>query len=267
MIEIHPFVALMRTYCVDYTNSHDLSVCDSIMAHDYTLHMGEHHLRGRDEFYKPAVLAQFRQFPTLGLVVHDIVTNGDRLAMCFSEHGASDRHEGNLAAWSGIGVYRWNGTVLTENWVEQDYFSRQHQLDSGVPAPLDPPALDPWVIRAERENAATDTAIRLWLLEADHTGTVIDERSGTSGPQPRFEIESVVVDDIFTAGPKAAFHVTFAGVYLGGLDGCEAAIGTSASHSVAGIVEIADGHVVGRLITDRLGLWKRLQAGLESGGS
>ena len=34
-----PFVALMRTYCIDYTNSHDLSVCDSIMEPDYVVHI------------------------------------------------------------------------------------------------------------------------------------------------------------------------------------------------------------------------------------
>ena len=34
-----PFVALMRRYCIDYTNSHDLSVCDSIMEPDYVVHI------------------------------------------------------------------------------------------------------------------------------------------------------------------------------------------------------------------------------------
>ena len=29
-----PFVALMRRYVVDYTNSHDLAVCDEIMEPD-----------------------------------------------------------------------------------------------------------------------------------------------------------------------------------------------------------------------------------------
>ena len=32
---MEPFVALMRRYCIDYTNSHDQSVCDEIMAPEY----------------------------------------------------------------------------------------------------------------------------------------------------------------------------------------------------------------------------------------
>jgi hypothetical protein len=34
------FVALMRSYCIDYTARHDTSVCASIMTEDYTLHLG-----------------------------------------------------------------------------------------------------------------------------------------------------------------------------------------------------------------------------------
>jgi hypothetical protein len=65
---MEPFVTLMRRYCVDYTARHDLSVCDDIMDPGYTLHMGVHDLAGRDEAYKPAAAAQFRQFPGLCLL-------------------------------------------------------------------------------------------------------------------------------------------------------------------------------------------------------
>lgn len=75
-----PFVALMRRYCIDYTARHDLSVCDEIMVPGYTLHMGTHHLAGRDEAYKPAAAAQFRQFPGLCLTVSEIICSGDRFA-------------------------------------------------------------------------------------------------------------------------------------------------------------------------------------------
>ena len=36
---MEPFVALMRRYCIDYTNSHDQSVCDEIMHPDYVVHI------------------------------------------------------------------------------------------------------------------------------------------------------------------------------------------------------------------------------------
>lgn len=255
-----PFVALMRRYCIDYTNSHDLSVCDEIMRADYTLHMGEHHLTGRDEAYKPAVLAQLRQFPFLGLVVHDVVTNGDRLALRFSEHGASVKHGARLSSWSGIGVYRWDGSQLTENWVEQDYFSRRRQLDTGQPLELLPPALDPWMVAAAPSDDATEAAARAWLADGAFSGNDVhvDDSWRTGSPQPRFDVAEVVVDDLFTAGDTAAFHVTIRGTYRGGLPGLDAHIGTDVDHYAVGIVTFDGSRVRGDVITDRLGLERRL---------
>ena len=34
---MHPYAALMRRYCIDYTTVHDASVCDDIMRDDYTV--------------------------------------------------------------------------------------------------------------------------------------------------------------------------------------------------------------------------------------
>ena len=93
------FVALMRRYCYDYTNCQDFAACDSIMVPGYTLHMGTHDLMGRDEFYKPATQKQFDQFPGLVLTINEIITNGDRLCLRFSEHGASVRH----GLWRALG--------------------------------------------------------------------------------------------------------------------------------------------------------------------
>ena len=142
---MHPFVALMRTYCIDYTNSHDQTLYDQIMEPDYVLHTMGFTLSGRDEAYSPAVTQVFEEYPGLGLAVHELVLNGDRLCMRFSEHGAAADHDDRLTAWRGIGLYKWNGRRLVENWVEQDYASRDRQLASGVPNPLDRPHLDPWV--------------------------------------------------------------------------------------------------------------------------
>ena len=100
------FVALMRRYCLDYTNRHDVTQVPGIMEPNYTLRMGQHELAGRDTHYVPAASAQFKQFPGLGLTVHEIFSNGERLAMRFSEHGQSVKHGGRAAAWSGLGLYR-----------------------------------------------------------------------------------------------------------------------------------------------------------------
>jgi hypothetical protein len=254
---LHPFVALMRRYCIDYTNSHDLSICDSIMSADYTLHMGAHVLRGRDNAYKPAVEKQFRQFPTLGLVVHEIVTNGTRLAMRFSEHGASARFGGRLACWQGIALYKWDGNVLVENWVEQDYLARREQLDSGVPHPLEAPALDPWVTQPAETVQATEQLLSTWLCGVGFANWAASARAGSSGPA--VVIEDVIVDDIFAAGERAAFHVTARGRYSGGFKELDHRQGDPVDLYASGIATVAaDGQLDVNIVHDGLGIWKSL---------
>ena len=165
-----PFVALMRRYCIDYTARHDLSVCDDIMVPGYTLHMGVHHLAGRDEAYKPAAAAQFRQFPGLCLTVNEIICSGDRLALRFTEHGASARHDGARAAWGGVGLYRWDGQRLLENYVEQDYLARRRQLAGGGPDPVEPPAVAPWDTRSVPADPAAEAVTRGWLAAGTSPG-------------------------------------------------------------------------------------------------
>ena len=67
---MEPFVALMRRYCIDYTNRHDQSVCDAIMHPGYVVHISQLALP-RDAAYKPAVTHVFGRFPGLGLQVHE----------------------------------------------------------------------------------------------------------------------------------------------------------------------------------------------------
>src|SRR5688572_19572282 len=142
---MHPFVALMRKYCIDYTNSHDQSLYDEIMEPDYVVNINGAQLL-RSTTYSDAVTTLFAMTPGLGLVVHELVLNGDRLCMHFSEHAALPAGQGRaLACWRGIGLYKWNGKRLTENYVEQDYLAMQAQVASGEPHPLTPPHLDPWV--------------------------------------------------------------------------------------------------------------------------
>ena len=68
---MEPFVALMRRYCIDYTCSHDQSVCKEIMAPEYVVHMGGQVYR-RDEEYIPGVRALLEECPGLGLLVHEL---------------------------------------------------------------------------------------------------------------------------------------------------------------------------------------------------
>jgi predicted ester cyclase len=252
---VEPFVALMRRYVNDYTNRHDTSVCAEIMEPDYTLRMGPHEIAGRDELYIPAARKQFTQFPGLCLTVHEIVTNGDRLAMRFSEHGRSVRDDGRGAAWTGLGLYRWNGMKLVENFVEQDYLARRRQLSTGVPAVVEPPALAPWDTVAETADPAAEAVVRDWLVAPTDTVAVDDRDTITL-----LEETTSQVDDLFSAGSSVAFRVTRTGRYAGGLEDVDASlVGVPATMHLVGLVTVADGRVSGgRIVRDRLGLARSL---------
>lgn len=262
---MHPFVALMRTYCIDYTNSHDQTLYDQIMEPDYVLHTMGFTLSGRDEVYAPAVTQVYSDYPGLGLVVHEFVLNGDRLCMRFSEHGAAAHHGDQLTAWRGIGLYKWNGSRLVENWVEQDYEGRARQLSAGEPNPLEPPHLDPWVTThpVAEDASAVDTA-RRFLLAGDLTSAkgavVIDDSDTTGDVQHIVDVEHVTINDLFSAGPRVAFHITLHGAYTGGLAGLDRTrVGRPVELHVAGVATV-DGDTMRDLqaVSGKLGVAMRL---------
>lgn len=257
---MEPFAQLMRTYCIDYTNSHDLSVCDSIMTPDYVVRICGMALE-RDTAYKPSVEQVFQRFPALGLVVHELATNGDRLVMRFSEHGASA--SGELACWAGIGLYDWDGERLITCRVEQDFWSQRRQLRSGQPDPLEAPHLDPWTTTvAQPSDPAAEAVVRALLDAGDLSrvgGGRIDEGS-IDAHVPVVEAESVEVHDLFSAGDRVAFHVTFRGRCTDALEGIDAA-GRPGALDVAGLATVRGGEVVDlHAVTDRFGLAGALRA-------
>lgn len=261
---MEPFVALMRRYCVDYTNRHDPSVCDAIMHPSYVVHISQLDLP-RDAAYKPAVAHVFGRFPGLALEVHELVTNGERLAMRFSEHGMAPAEGNRAAAWGGIGLYKWNGAQLVENHVEQDFLAQQAQLSGAVPAaPLEPPHLDPWVgTRAEPANPDAEAVVRDWLARGDLRDApeiVIDSSwYEPLAPSP-IEVEKVAVNDLFSAGDQVAFHISQTGAYRGGLPGVsDARLGASVRLDCAGLARVAGGRVRAvRAVTDRMGTARAL---------
>jgi hypothetical protein len=244
----------MRTYCIDYTNSHDQTLYDQIMEPDYVVHINGMDLT-RDESYAPLVTSLFEQAPGLGLVVHDFVLNGDRLCMCFSEHGAMPTKHGlRLACWRGIGLYKWNGRRLTENYVEQDYLARRRQLAEGRPDPVEPPAVAPWDTRSVRADLAAEEVVRAWLDAGDLSGVTADDGRPPHRP---IAVSRTDVGVLFSAGPRVAFHAVQHGP-LTGEDPRFAGDGEAMLH-LAGIVRVEGGRVAGgRVIRDRLGLLRRL---------
>lgn len=271
---MEPFVALMRRYVNDYTNRHDTSVCAAIMEPGYVLHMGPHLVEGRDEVYIPAAQKQFTQFPGLCLTVHEIVTDGERLAMRFSEHGRSVRHDGRGAAWSGLGLYRWNGRKLVENFVEQDYLTRRRQLSSGVPDAVGAPALAPWDTGAEPPDPNAEAVVRRWIDAGLPGGDVtLDDGDATpllhdaTSDVATSDVATSDVDSLFSAGKHVAFRLSRHGRYAGGL-GADAGIddaaltGAAATLHLVGLVTVEHGRVSGgHIVRDRLGLARAVSAG------
>jgi hypothetical protein len=213
----------------------------------------------RDESYGPLVTSLFESAPGLGLVVHEFVLNGDRLCMCFSEHGAMPTEHGpRLACWRGIGLYKWNGRRLTENYVEQDYLAAQEQLATGEPHPLQPPHLDPWVMTEPvPPDPEAESTVRAWLEKGDlaAAGAIEIDDTRTGRPYvPVLDVDTVTVNDLFSAGPKVPFHVTLTGAYRDGLgDAAVDQVGAPTSLLVAGVAEVAGGAVANvRAVTTRL---------------
>lgn len=255
------FIKLMKHYVIDYTNRNDQTQTACIMEPDYELRMGDHLLRGRDTAYHAATAKQMTQFPNLCLTVHEIITSGERLAMRFSEHGASQLHDGRKCAWGGIGLYAWNGQKLVRNLVEQDYFSRRRQLRTGNPLPVDHPALSPWTETASAPDAEAESTVRAWLESgrlAATPGVVLDDQWTGAPVAPLIEQDRIEINDLFSCGNAVAFHIAQHGRLrpdeeLTGPDG------TPTHLHMAGIVRVQDGRVTsGRIIRNRIELARRL---------
>lgn len=264
---IHPFVALMKRYAIDYTNSHDQTIYPELFVEDYTVNIGGLALV-RDETYGPAVRWLYDRAPGLGLVVHELVLNGDRLCMRFSEHASMPVPGGGraLSCWRGIGMYAWNGERLVSNWVEQDFLSRRRQLETGRPDALEAPHLDPWVTTVPvPPDAAAEEIARAAIADGRlHEATVahIDEWVGDAGPLV-VEPDDVTFNDSFSAGRRVAVHATVRGSYRGGvLDVPDQAIGRDASLQVVALIDVAADGSLGevRAVTDREGVRAQLRA-------
>ncbi|GAM97761.1 hypothetical protein U91I_01390 [alpha proteobacterium U9-1i] len=258
---MNPFVSIMRRYCTNYVNCHDFSVLPQIMVDDYGLSMGEHVLRGRDTQYLNAARIQMTDISGMLLTVHEIVTNGERLAMRFSEHGASRRNHGKVASWAGIALYQWDGERLLHCAVEQDYRARKRQYANAAADLVDTPAAAPWDTVAAPADQESERVVRAWLAAGmPRRGAVSfdDEWLGVE-PESVLAPQETEVLDLFSAGSTVAFRVRQVGALAPGfLDGALAGIPVFL-HS-AGIVRTAGGGIVGgRIVRDRMGLERRLR--------
>ena len=261
-LTVPALAARLRRYCFAYTASHDPSVCDDIMVPEYALHMGEFEIRGRDGHYRPAAERQYRQFPGLGMSVHQLLVTPQRAALHFSEYGRSAL-SGTVAAWSGISLYRWDGDRLTECRVEQDYYARRRQLQS-EPNPLEQPAYDPWTAAEEQPDPAVEATTRRWLTSGGIArlppGSLDDEYAAAPA---RVVLEDAAIEilDCFAGAERAAFHVAATGTATAGPEPADALLDRVVTLYCSGIARVREGRVTAaRVISDRLAVERRAAA-------
>jgi hypothetical protein len=256
-----PLVGLMRRFALDWLGRADVDACAGIMAEDYSILIGGHTLAGREDAYIPGTLAQLHRFPGLLLTVSDLFTDGDRVAMRFTEHGPSEADDMAPAAWGGIGLFFWDGERLTRNVTEEDYHSRRRQLAERVSDPVESPAPAPWAALPQAADPAAEATVRTWLERGSLDGLVVDDGWTGQPTPPLLDVTGVAVGELFSAGDRVAFQVVQTGRYLGGLPGADGAEGREASMSVVGMVTAgADGTVTGRAVRDRVGLRRAVRA-------
>lgn len=251
-----PVLALVRRWVVDYFNCQDAGACAQFIAPDYTLRIGETVFAGRDEQWLPAVDKQFRTFPGMGMTVHQVVVGTDRVAVLFSEHGASGGVGGRVAVWSGVAIYRSNGQQLSGCVAQEDYLTRLRQLKSGLADPVEAPAAAPWDTAALPADPQAEAVVRRWL---EHSwpmvgSTVRCDDEHVTGEPLHFQVASGEITELFSSGREVAFHVRQQGRYVAGLPGIAACEVMQVLHC-NGIVQVVDGQVrSGRVIRDRIGL-------------
>jgi len=244
---------LMRRWVVDYFNTHNALAAREFITPDYTLHIGDVVFAGRDEQWLPAVAQQMKLFPSLAMTVHQAIAGDDWAAAWFSEHGASD---GRAACWSGVAIYRSNGSQLTSCIAQEDYFTRHRQMKSGVSDPLEAPAVAPWDMPQLPADGEAEAVVRQWLRGSwppTKKNVRCDDEHITGVPLV-FEVHSTEVGFLQSSGPDVVFHVRQTGTYIGGFAGLEPQQSGAVLYC-NGIVRVADGQVQqGRVIRDRVGL-------------
>ncbi len=257
-------VDLARRWVVDYFNRHDDRAAHAFATPDYTLHIGEYTFAGRDTQWLPAVRKQMDTYPGLGMTVHQVLagTDPDRVAVLFTQHGASGGAGGRVTCWSGVAIYRSNGQQLTGCVAQEDYVTRQRQLKSGIADTIEAPAPAPWDTPALPADPQAEAVVRAWLTTSwpsNLPGVRCDDEHITGVPLA-FEVTSGEITELFSSGSEVAFHVRQTGRYLGGLPGVAPRAQDSVLHC-NGIVRVQDGQVVsGRVIRDRIGLVASLKS-------
>jgi SnoaL-like domain len=259
-----PILSSFRGYVSDFVNRHDFSAMTRFLAEDYTLRTGGIEIRGRDGPYRAAVARQLEQFPGLLYTIHEIHPAPNAVAVRFTEHGASVRHAGRCAMWTSIAIYRSSGGGLTGCSIEQDYFSRRRQLETGIALTVPAPAIAPWDVPERGPEEAAERAVRDWLLRGawlKSEAVLVDDGRASPRSDPILGSERIDILDLMSSGSHVAFHAAQHGRPTG-LLAPELSLSDSPAYLyLSGLVRVAAGRVAeGHIIRDRWGLYRRLAA-------
>ena len=256
------FLALMERYVVEYTNLKK-PITEQLMVPEYEVRFGDHVIQGRVEQYVPLVTQFFERFPKLAITVHDVIVNGNRFAMRYSET-AREAKSGAFAVWGGLGLYKWDGSRLTHNVSEQDWDSRERQISSGKPLIVEGAAFSPWETDMRPLNPVTEAIVRAWLNSGALTttkGVLVDDEFAGGVPPKILEQKTITETDFFSAGDAVAFHIVQHGKLLPDFAPNPRLVGREVSLHLGGIVRVAQGSVVqGTLIRNKVALAEKLTA-------
>lgn len=241
-----PVVSTVRRWAVDWLNGHDAAVCDEIMTHDYELRIGEFTFTDRAS-YLAATSGQIALYDGLAVTVHDLVTDGRRVAVHLTEHGASTENGGAFAVWNVVSLFEFSEDRICRTYAEEDYHARRRQFGD-APDAMSAPMSEPWSTAAAHPDDAATAVVTAWFEggAVDLDAVVRDDQDVVSAYDEVMDRESGSLDIAFAAGDRVAFHGTFRGR--------SRPDGVACAMAAAGIVEVSGGSVVaGRMVTDRLG--------------
>jgi hypothetical protein len=110
---------------------------------------------------------------------------------------------------------------------------------------------------SEPSSPEADAIVRSWPTRAtsDAASVVIDGSWYGAAADSPIEVQSVEINDLFSAGARVAFHVSQRGSYRGGLAGVDAGfVGRETTLRCVGLARVQEGEVREvRVITDRFG--------------
>ncbi|HEY7438519.1 MAG TPA: ester cyclase [Acidimicrobiia bacterium] len=135
--------ALVRRHIEQGFNRGDWTVCETTLADDYTAYYGAEGRAnvGRGHYVQVCKFLR-KSFPDVNITIEDIVTEGDKVVMRYTERGTLTGRTflgvepaGQAYAKPGTTVYRVVGGRLAESWGVEDTLGWFQQLGAIAPLP------------------------------------------------------------------------------------------------------------------------------------